>query len=279
MAREFDYYAVMEDTTPSGINTRANMRVREQQVSGETRFLRFRACLQSFGRRNRNGRLWNTQMMKKALSAPTILELLEKGDFAGENGHPIANVGETSINRIASIDPKYTCHRIVSLEWSGDLLYGTVETLDDINGYGAKFMRNIMQGMEPAFSVRALVPQRRNADGSWDVTGPGRVITYDRVFLPSHTEAYRDQNVSIKSIAKSTNYETVLENYVLPYIAEKSDKVKYATDHTSIAMESAGYDPKTGLFGVNTGDRNRARVFVPVERTLRNEMNELLKNL
>lgn len=279
MAREFNYYAVMEDTSPSGYNTRRNMGVTENVVNGETRSLRFRACLQSFGRRNRNGRLWRADMMKKALSAPTIVELIQKGDFAGENGHPIAQVGETSISRIATIDPNNVCHRILNFEWSGDLVYGTVETIDDINGPGAKLMRSIMQGMEPAFSVRALVPQRKNADGTWDVTGVGRVITYDRVFLPSHMEAYRDQNVDIKMVTHNTNYQQVLESFIYPYIYEHSDKVKYATDHASVAMESASYDPKNGLYGINTSDHNRSRVFVPVEKKLQREMNNLLKNL
>ena len=279
MASEFNYYAVMEDTSPAGYNTRKNMTVQEQMVSGEVRSLRFRACLQSFGRRNRNGRLWRADMMKKALSAPTITELISKGDFAGENGHPIAQVGETSIARIATIDPNNVCHRITALEWSGDLVYGTVETIDDINGPGAKLMRSIMQGMEPAFSVRALVPQRKNADGTWDVTGVGRVITYDRVFLPSHMEAYRDQNIDVKMVSRNTNYEQVLESFVYPYIQSHSDRVKYATDHTEVAMESAHYDPKSGLYSVNTSDKNRSRVFVPVERKLRNEMNDLLKSL
>ena len=218
-------------------------------------------------------------MMKKALSAPTITELISKGDFAGENGHPIAQVGETSIARIATIDPNNVCHRITALEWSGDLVYGTVETIDDINGPGAKLMRSIMQGMEPAFSVRALVPQRKNADGTWDVTGVGRVITYDRVFLPSHMEAYRDQNIDVKMVSRNTNYEQVLESFVYPYIQSHSDRVKYATDHTEVAMESAHYDLKSGLYSVNTSDKNRSRVFVPVERKLRNEMNDLLKSL
>lgn len=279
MASEFNYYAVMEDTSPAGYNTRSNMGVQENVVHGETRSLRFRACLQSFGRRNRNGRLWRADMMKKALAAPTIVELIQKGDFAGENGHPIAQVGETSISRIATIDPNNVCHRITALEWSGDLVYGTVETIDDINGPGAKLMRSIMQGMEPAFSVRALVPQRKNADGTWDVTGVGRVITYDRVFLPSHMEAYRDQNVDIKMVTHDNTYQQVLESFVYPYISSHSDRVKYATDNTQVAMESAHYDPNSGLYSVNTSDKNRSRVFVPIEKRLQKEMNDLLKNL
>ena len=274
MASEFNYYAVMEDTSPAGYNTRSNMGVQENVVHGETRSLRFRACLQSFGRRNRNGRLWRADMMKKALAAPTIVELIQKGDFAGENGHPIAQVGETSISRIATIDPNNVCHRITALEWSGDLVYGTVETIDDINGPGARFARNIMQGMTPSFSVRALVPQRKNQNGTIDVMPGGRVISYDRVILPSHKAAYMDKSVDIRAVTKPTHYAATLES-LLTYGIEKSDKMKQILYDAEPAMETAIY--KNGFFSVNT--KNEGRVFIKPENKVGKMIQDYMKEI
>ena len=277
MAKEFDYFALMEATTPEQSKPRM---LKENVVNGETRSLRFEACMQSFGHRNRNGRLWVSKFMKPALEAPHLKELIQKGDLAGENGHPVPPTGEASLARISTIDPNNICHRILNFTWRGELVYSTIETIDDINGPGAKFMRSIMQGMEPAFSVRALVPQRRNADGTIDVTGPGRVITYDRVILPSHPEAYRDINVDIKQVVRTANYAQVMESLVLPYLAGASDNVKYVADDMGVALEgNLGYDRKSGRASITQRGEDTVVSYVPVEKHVRKKIDDIFKML
>ena len=197
---DFSFYAVMESSSPVGV--KHEILDMKENPNGTISRLRFRACMQDFGHRNRNGRLWTGRYMKELLNAPHILELLRKG-FPGENGHPVPPTGQASMSRILTIDPNNISHKILNFQWQGeDRVYSDVETVCDIDGPGARFALNIAQGFEPAFSVRSIVPQRKNADGSIAVMPGGRVVTYDRVFLPSHEAAYRDESVDVKSVEK-----------------------------------------------------------------------------
>ena len=173
------------------------------------------------------------------------------------------------------IDPNNIAHLIRKLEWEGDRkVYGIVDTIDDVNGPGARFARNIMQGMTPSFSVRALVPQRKNQDGSIDVMPGGRVISYDRVILPSHKAAYRDKSVDIRAVTTTANYATTLES-LLTYGLEKSDKLKYVLDNTDPIMESASF--ANGLFSVNT--EKAGRIFVRPEKNVKDMIQGFMKDL
>lgn len=152
--------------------------------------------------------------------------------------------GKVTLERILSIDPMRTSHRIISLNWvNSNELHGVVETLDDENGPGHKMKRSIMQGIEPAFSLRSLVPQRKNADGSTLVLGPGRMVCYDWVYLPSHEKAYVDTELPIKNIISKPQFQTVMEGYC-DFVLENSDKVRRIVEDYDVAFESATLDPK-----------------------------------
>ena len=62
-------------------------------------FVRFRTCLQSFDCFNRNKRNYNLRPMMEAIKADHIQELLYKGTWCGENGHP----DSTDIKRILPV--------------------------------------------------------------------------------------------------------------------------------------------------------------------------------
>lgn len=269
--QDFEYAIVCEETSPIG--TKCEILDVKDNL-GQLQYLKFRSCMQDFGLRNRNGRLWNGRMMQQALQAPHILELLEKRDLAGEAGHPIPDVGQASMARIITINPNNMSHVILNFQWESDVrVYSDIMTIDDGNGPGNKFARSIMQGMEPAFSVRSIVPQRRNADGTIDVTGVGRVITYDRVILPSHKAAYRDVNVDVKKVVSAKSYETVMESLGL-MAYEMSDRVKYATGD-SVAMESMRLEPS----GNSVSARNKqGTVIVPLEKKVKDIMHSYMKD-
>jgi hypothetical protein len=222
-----DYYAVIEQSSPDN----SDMKILDtHEDNNGLNYLRFSACLQSFGKRNRNRRLWLDSTMKQMLAAPHVPELLQRGGIPGENGHPVPATGAVTMERILTIDPNNMSHVIKDFTWKGNLLYGTIETLDEgPNSPGNKFMRNIMQGMDPSFSLRSVVPQRKNPDCSIDVTGAGRFVTFDRVILPSHEEAYIDKSVPIKDIITKNNFETVMESFT-DYMINNSDKVRMIID-------------------------------------------------
>lgn len=242
-------------------------------------FLRWRQKLQSAGYRNRNGRLWITKYLKMMTADSIVLEMIRTG-WCGEAGHPVPDVGKVELTRILTIDPKYISHKVNSIEWIGNDLYGVMETLDDgPNGYGTKFMKNIMQGIEPAVSARTIIPQRKNADGTYDQIAPGRLVCYDRVFVPGHADAYIDKNVPVKNVTKKVEFETAIEQFNAGYAIStlsKSEKVKRIADQYSVVMESMTMNPN----GVITmRDEQKNVIIAAPELKYRKEYTNYLKSL
>lgn len=271
--RYLDYFVVLEQTSPE--------QNKIEMIADGTRnglnFLRFSTCLQSFKGLNRNRRLWKAEHIRAMANDRPVQELIEKGSFVGEAGHPVPMDGKVTLERILTIDPLRCSHRIISLSWpTNDELHGVVETLDEGPGSpGDRFRRNILQGICPAFSLRSLVPQRKEADGSTTVTGPGRMVTYDRVYLPSHQEAYRDINIPIQNIVTKPQFETVMESYC-DFVTSHSDKVRRIVDDLAPAMESACIDEKTKMLSIPTSE---GRIFVAPEAKYRREIQGLYSEL
>lgn len=266
--KNYDYFAVMEQSTPDNAKTEI---ISEEKRNGELSFLRFRQCLQSFGKRNRNKRLWQASHIRDSLKHPWVVQHLEKkGGLPGENGHPTSDTGELSMERLCKIDPNNICLLLKSYSFENNdtLLFGVVETIDDGNGPGNRLMRNILQGIQPAVSCRTLVPQRKNPDGTIDVMGPGRLICYDRVFTPSHEEAFMDTKAKVTGVTVTPKInvtcETPAYECALKDIAHQavtgSDNVKFILDGLDVCMEGVSIDT-TGMLSVPT---NEGHIFVPM---------------
>jgi hypothetical protein len=268
-----DFCIVVEQASPNEKIEILDMKDNPNGLS----YLRFRACLQSFIKRNRNNRLWQSGYMKIMMSTPEIRELLNAGGVPGENGHPIPAVGQVTMERILTIDPNNLAHITKEYQWERDdsKVYGIIETLDEGPGSaGYKFMKNILQGMDPSFSTRSIIPQRKNRDGTIDVTGVGRFVTHDRVILPSHEDAYIDKSIPVQNIVSKSKFETVMESYV-SFVVDKSDKVNRIIDTMSPAVESATID-KTGMVSVPT--KSGIALIYP-ESKYRNELKDFMKSL
>lgn len=266
-----DFYIVVESFTEN--KTKPEILSVSDKSDG-LKFLRFRTCLQSFIGRNRNRRDWPLQIMQQMMNAPEVLELLKAGGVPGESGHPIPATGSVTVERIVTIDPNNLSHITKSYEWVGKSVFGIVETIDDgEGGPGRKFMNNILQGMDPSFSVRSIVPQRKNRDGTIDVTGLGRFITHDRVILPSDPTAYIDKNIPIKNVTTKNNFETVMESYC-SFLIDRSDKINRIVDGMQPAMESASLS-KDGTFSVRT---NQGIAIIKPENKFRNEIRDFMKS-
>jgi hypothetical protein len=270
--KKYEYYAVMEESTPA--DAKAEILKEQKSSNGEISFLRFRQCLQSFGQRNRNKRLWQASHIRDSLKHPWVVQHLEqKGGLPGENGHPSAESGELSMERLCKIDPNNICLLLKSYSFENNdkLLFGVVETIDDGNGPGNRLMRNILQGMQPAVSCRTLVPQKKNPDGTIDVMGPGRLICYDRVFTPSHEEAFMDVKAGVtavtttlpkktKVVSETPAYECALKE--LKDYSFKSDTTKFILDGLDVCMEDAFID-NLEFLSVPT---NEGHVFIPLRQ-------------
>jgi len=268
--RYLNYFAVIESTVEN-----ADTKIIKEINTNGLSYLRFSQCLQSFGQRNRNRRLWLSQMLKIMLEDMHVRELLSNGGMPSENGHPIPPSSQPTMERLLTIDPNNISSLIKGFSWKGELLYGIIETIDDGNsGIGTKFKRLIMQGVSPAYSLRSIVPQRKNPDGTIDVIGPGRLITYDRVFVPSHQEAYIDKSIPVKEIITKSQFETVMESFS-DFVLSHSTKVNSTIDKMDPVMESANID-KNGLITIDT--KKEGKILLYPENKYRKEIKDFLKD-
>ena len=199
-------HVIMEQTAdPCAVN------VRDYNKNGMT-FVIFETVFQSFGVKNRNKRIYDGDAVMASWNAPHIQELIRKKSFVSEYGHPL----DQSMSRVTQIDPARICGRINSYYRAGNLLKGEFETFDD-GACGTMLTRRILQGLEPAFSVRMLAKLTRSQDGTMLMNQPGHLVTADCVILPSHCEAYRDEskamNVVHKAITESAGADITEEQY------------------------------------------------------------------
>ena len=199
-------HVIMEQTAePFAAN------IRDFSKNGLT-FVIFETVFQSFGVKNRNKRIYDGDAVMASWNAPHIQELIRKKSFVSEYGHPL----DQSMHRVTQIDPDRICGRINSYYRSGNLLKGEFETFDD-GRCGTMLTRRILQGLEPAFSVRMLAKLTRTKDGTMLMNQPGHLVTADCVILPSHMEAYRDEskaiNVVHKAITESAGCDISTEQY------------------------------------------------------------------
>lgn len=199
-------HVIMEQTAdPCAVN------VRDYNRNGMI-YVIFETVFQSFGVKNRNKRIYDGDAVMASWNAPHIQELIRKKSFVSEYGHPL----DQSMHRITQIDPARICGRINSYYRSGNLLKGEFETFDD-GACGTMLTRRILQGLEPAFSVRMLAKLSRTKDGTMLMNQPGHLVTADCVILPSHMEAYRDETVALnvvnKAITESAGCDITEEQY------------------------------------------------------------------
>lgn len=254
-------------------------------------YVRFRTCLQSFDCFNRNKRNYNLRPMMEAVKADHIQELLYKGTWCGENGHP----DSTDIKRILSIDMTKICHRIIDLEFQGNLLYGTIETLND-DAWGKQFTKHILQGLHPSFSLRALAAITKLGDGRGIIKTKPHIVTYDRVILPSHREAYMDNSKPITLVQSATESATIQESYipegntfddtvhevnesaiasVLDYVKEESSTFKELATFFDANYDSVSLVDESKVC-INDGDR---KIIVCLEDYIRHDIASFMSDI
>ena len=137
-------------------------------------------------------------------------------------------------------------HKILRPTFNGNLLQAHIETASGTD-VGVGFAKEIIQGLKPAFSCRAVATMQM-IDGKPTVL-IRRLITYDWVLYPSHKEAhiisepklvekcvnvYKDM-ISLKDVLKNVgetdaNVSTIMESFDLTYddiigVNKKHDKV------------------------------------------------------
>lgn len=214
-------------------------------------YLIFDTILQSFEVKNRNKRTYIGDAVMESLAAPHIQELIKKGSFVSEYGHPLVK----DMSRVTQIDPARVCGRVNSYYRTGNLLKGEFETFDD-GGLGTMLTRRILQGLEPAHSLRAVAKLSKDRNGNDIMNSRAHIIAYDTVILPSHVEAYRDESKDIRVVnqpivaTESTEFGSheeyafvVNESMLTDFVMEESKNVKLIKNICEVIPETIKLTP------------------------------------
>ena len=273
---------ILEDTTLSV----------PEIMSNEEGYIRFNTCLQSYDNKNRNDRIYKGYNLKESLTTDNLKEKIRTKNFVGEAGHPLSD----DIQRQSRIVSDNISHIItdISFDDNKNLVNGVVETY---NGFKGPDMKGaIKQGVEVAFSLRAIGNARKDASGLAVVDGPILVISYDWVLFPSHKEAYiktaRNQGienkVSLKTIPNNDIYmgkTTVQEDFKLLEfdmseminLLSKSDNVQCLAESMNVPLNEESINILSAHEVYLKSDNEVVKVFI--EENLNKDIDKYLIKL
>lgn len=284
----YTFYSIA-DEAPTGDEQRFEITKQVSDEQTKVNYIEWRQRILKFNRYNRNRRRWTAQHARASLLHPWINDyFVHRGGVPGENGHPINTIeGEKlSMERIITIDPDRIVLVLKSYEFEGDqYLWGTFQTLDDgEGGPGDRLRRSIIQGLTPSVSLRSVVPQRKNPDGTIDVMGPGRFVCWDRVLYPSDDEAFATaenpfklKSRDIQKMATAAKESATLSGYeqaITDYVLSQSEACKYVLDGMEYAAESASVTADSMLATI-TED---GPVFIPLEDKIKTGIEKFMRN-
>lgn len=242
---------------------------------------------------NRNRRCYAREDLFREIHSPRTQELVRTGNFKGEAGHP----SSTELSRQQKIDPQLEQVLYTKLWMEGD--YVKAHFMGTNNALGESFDKDLRMGQKPSFSLRALGSINNKNGKSW-VTNL-RIITYDRVYYPSHKEAYTsklisegaellEENFIFKTpdiVRENGNILEVEEGYqiitpvtnknVIDYITQESTNLdtiihNFDTIYNSIKLSEDGTR-------VTLVDENYDTIVVPLERHIQNELMDYFSKL
>ena len=147
--------------------------------------------LQRANEKNRNGRWYDKGELFPALKDKRITELIKTGNLKCESGHPLA----ADLKRQQTIVESNCAAMILKLWTEGDYVKGLVRGTN--NALGEEFNNDLIDGISPSWSLRALGSVESTRRGS-EVKGI-KIITYDKVIFPSHPTAYTDGVVNLQT--------------------------------------------------------------------------------
>lgn len=139
-------------------------------------------------KRNRNGRTYGVPGIKKEVEGPRIRELAKTGNLKGQDGHP----SDTSMAVQQTINPLLVSVKYLDVWMDGDNVASRFCGTN--NELGNAFNQDLSEGELPSFSLRAL-GSVSNRGGEVYVENV-KIVTWDRVYYPSHEKAYTTRIVS-----------------------------------------------------------------------------------
>lgn len=275
--------------------------ISENKRSG---FIIAEGIIQTGNELNRNRRYYPTNELRIGINSPRTQELVKSGNFKGEAGHPL----DKSLDRQAKVDPTLEQVWYTKLWMSGDNVMAHFRGTN--NALGQSFNADLRDGQRPSFSLRAL-GALVNEGGKATVKNL-RIITYDRVYFPSHKNAYTTKIVTtesagsdiatrlyeidennyfavkqseINAVAESGNIVDMEQSWVTPmtkeqvsqFVMQESGNIKAILNSFDIICESVAVDPVVKNVHMKTlcGDS----ISVPLETAVRREIIEGINDL
>lgn len=241
--------------------------------------------IQRANSKNRNGRFYSDKDLFPQLTCARTKELLKTG-FGSENGHPMSK----DLTRQQTIDPNNVVAYFLKFWTEGDFIWAQFRGSNlDI---GEAFDQDLRDGFLPAWSLRALGSIENSARGA-EVKGI-KAITWDRVFYPSHPEAYTKGIVSestasgillpktpIPKVDTSMNENGLLApivtQQVLDYIQQESCNFKTIKEQFEVFYDSIELVAEGSM--VQLTDKNNGNVYrVALEQYIHNEIMDYCNN-
>lgn len=249
----------MEDIVGALIceETRAEVefKVKDENKNG---FVVAEGILQEGNEVNRNRRYYPTQELAAGIMAPKQQELIKSGNFKGEAGHPL----DTSLTRQAKIDPTNEQVWYQKLWMDGDYVMAHFRGTN--NALGRSFNDDLKDGQRPSFSLRAL-GSLVNENGKMTVRNM-QIITYDRVYFPSHSKAYTTKIITTESAdGSASNKEFYIAN-PYTYFARKQNELIHITE--------SGNCPISGGFVTKFTNQQLANYIVQESANLKAIVNQ-----
>lgn len=202
--------------------------------------------LQTAEEDNRNGRCYLHPDLYREINSPRTVELLSTGNLYAEDGHPM----DTSMIRQQTILPTCRCARFLKLWMDGNNVMG--QFVGSNTDLGRAFDMDLREGQLPSWSLRAL-GSLENVRGR-NIVRNLKMITYDRVFYPSHPGAYTQRIIGENGLIAKPE-ETIcgmtrdqinengllipiVNDQVISYIKSESANLKSVLDQISCLYET-----------------------------------------
>lgn len=279
----------------------------EFKITGENKngFVTAEGILQEADEINRNRRYYPLEEISAAIMNPRQQELVSTGNFKGEAGHPL----DKSLARQQKIDPQ--CEQIwyTKLWMDGPYVMGHFRGTN--NDLGRSLNDDLKDGQKPSVSLRAL-GSLLNENGRATVRNM-QIVTYDRVYFPSHSKAYMTKLLTTESangvdsqikkyiidessnmfskqeevdfLSEHGNSVDTADNFIVPlrqeeisaYIMNESSNVRSILNSFDIFYESTSFDPISRQVTMKTrlGDTIHLNLETAVSREIMHGISDL----
>lgn len=265
-------------------------------VNENRNFVIAEGIIQEAESENRNKRCYSRDDLFKEITCPRQQELVQTGNFKGEAGHPM----DVNLARQQTIDPRLVQVWYTKLWMDGN--YVKAQFRGTNNDLGRSFNEDLIDGQKPSFSLRAL-GRIENIRGKAYVKGL-KIVTYDRVYYPSHNKAYTQKligssdnkvlantatitpNLTPKSVKEAGNDMILTESGIVTPVYNESIRNYLISESANIDFIRKNFDTLYESIMITEDGKNVIlrtsdydTILVPIEKHISNQIMEYCSKL